>query len=74
MIPSINSDYFLIGHSNGSFTIHGSNLMMAESKKYSMFDLDKKGKIKKTKSVIEKAHQRLQIFEDFKKQALRKST
>lgn len=47
VIASQNSEYVLVGSSNGTFTVVSSNLTIPETREFSMFDLEKKRKLKK---------------------------
>jgi hypothetical protein len=42
VIPSVNNDFFLVGNTNGTFSVYNSSLSITESRKFNMFDLDKK--------------------------------
>jgi hypothetical protein len=65
IIPSANTNIALTGYENGQLCLNLVSLRLSLKKTVNFFDTDKKSKLKKHTSIMEKLFQRFQQFEEY---------
>lgn len=73
IISSQNSDMALTGYDNGVIHLNLYSLRLSLRKSVNFFDSDKKSKLKKHATIMEKLYQRFHQFEDYQKSLNKKS-